>query len=279
MIDKEEYVIDPSGDKRYLLSTKVPVRNSANEVVGLVGISRDITERRKADLLRDGQAKILEMIALSEPLEEVLEHLMRLIESQLKGISGSVLLLEDEGTRLRHGAAPASRTPSQRLSTACASAPRPAHAARPPIGAKPSISLISDAIRSGRIIANLPPRMGFVHAGRRRYYRIVATSWARSRCIPKMCANGPRPRRTWSMSRHELPALRSNASLPKSAYISWPTMTPLRGFPIAPCSRTDFHRRYCMRNDTAGECRSYSSIWTTSNSSTTPWATMPATSF
>ena len=106
MIDKEEYVIDPSGDKRYLLSTKVPVRNSANEVVGLVGISRDITERRKADLLRDGQAKILEMIALSEPLEEVLEHLMRLIESQLKGISGSVLLLEDDGTRLRHGAAP-----------------------------------------------------------------------------------------------------------------------------------------------------------------------------
>ena len=106
MIDKEEYVIDPSGDKRYLLSTKVPVRNSANEVVGLVGISRDITERRKADLLRDGQAKILEMIALSEPLEEVLEHLMRLIESQLKGIFGSVLLLEDDGTRLRHGAAP-----------------------------------------------------------------------------------------------------------------------------------------------------------------------------
>jgi diguanylate cyclase (GGDEF)-like protein/PAS domain S-box-containing protein len=106
MIDKEEYVIDPSGDKKWILSTKVPVRNSANEIVGLVGISRDITERRKADLLRDGQAKILEMIALSEPLEDVLEHLMRLIESQLKGISGSVLLLEDDGTRLRHGAAP-----------------------------------------------------------------------------------------------------------------------------------------------------------------------------
>jgi diguanylate cyclase (GGDEF)-like protein/PAS domain S-box-containing protein len=106
MIDKEEYIIDPSGDRRYLLSTKVPVRNSANEVVGLVGISRDITERRKADLLRDGQAKILEMIALSEPLEEVLEHLMHLVESQLKGIFGSVLLLEDDGTRLRHGAAP-----------------------------------------------------------------------------------------------------------------------------------------------------------------------------
>jgi len=106
MIDKEEYVIDPSGDKKWILSTKVPLRNSANEILGLVGISRDITERRKADLLRDGQAKILEMIALSEPLKDVLEHLMRLIESQLKGIFGSVLLLEDDGTRLRHGAAP-----------------------------------------------------------------------------------------------------------------------------------------------------------------------------
>ena len=106
MIDKEEYVIDVLADKKWILTTKVPVRNDMNEVVGLVGISRDITERRLADLLRDGQAQILEMIAMSAPLEDVLEHLMRLVESQLKGIFGSVLLLEDDGTHLRHGAAP-----------------------------------------------------------------------------------------------------------------------------------------------------------------------------
>ena len=46
------------------------------------------------------------MIAMSAPLGDVLEHLVLLIESQFKGIFGSVLLLDETGTRLRHGAAP-----------------------------------------------------------------------------------------------------------------------------------------------------------------------------
>ena len=88
------------------MSTKVPVRNDRDEIFGLVGIARDITDRKLADALRDGQAQILEMIAMSAPLEEVLEHLVLLVESQLTGIFGSVLLLDETGDRLRHGAAP-----------------------------------------------------------------------------------------------------------------------------------------------------------------------------
>jgi diguanylate cyclase (GGDEF)-like protein/PAS domain S-box-containing protein len=106
LIDKEEYVVDATGDKTWLFTTKVPVRDETNEVIGLVGISRDITERRLSDLLRDGQAQILEMIATSVPLADVLERLMLLVESQLTGIFGSVLLLDDDGVHLRHGAAP-----------------------------------------------------------------------------------------------------------------------------------------------------------------------------
>ena len=106
MIDREEYVVNGSGTGKWLLSTKVPMRNEQNEVIGLVGIARDITERKKADALRDGQSHILEMIAMSVPLETVLDYLMRLVESQLPGIRGSVLLLEPDGLHLRHGAAP-----------------------------------------------------------------------------------------------------------------------------------------------------------------------------
>ena len=62
-----------------------------------LGIARDITERKRADALRDGQSQILQMIAMSAPLEDVLEHLMHLVESQLTGIYGSVLLLDDDG--------------------------------------------------------------------------------------------------------------------------------------------------------------------------------------
>ena len=106
MIDKEEFVFDAAGAQKWLSSTKVPLRNEHNEIFGLVGIARDITERKKADILRDGQAHILEMIAMNAPLEEVLDHLVRLVESQLTGIFCSVLLLAPDGVHLKHGAAP-----------------------------------------------------------------------------------------------------------------------------------------------------------------------------
>jgi diguanylate cyclase (GGDEF)-like protein/PAS domain S-box-containing protein len=106
MIDMEECVFGASGDKTWISTTKVPLRNDRDEIFGVAGVSRDITERRLADALRDGQAQILEMIATSAPLEDVLEHLVHLMESQLKGIIGSVLLLDEDGDRLRHAAAP-----------------------------------------------------------------------------------------------------------------------------------------------------------------------------
>ena len=106
MIDEEEFVVDASGDGKWLSSTKVPLRNAQNEIFGLVGIAHDITARKRADVLRNGQAHILEMIAMSAPLEDVLDRLMRLVESQLTGIFGSVLLLDKDGSHLRHGAAP-----------------------------------------------------------------------------------------------------------------------------------------------------------------------------
>ncbi|MEI9426469.1 EAL domain-containing protein [Mesorhizobium sp. Cs1299R1N3] len=106
MVDREEFIVDASGTGKWLSSTKVPLRNAGDEIFGLIGIARDITARKQADDLRDGQAHILEMIATSAPLPEVLERLMRLIESQLSGIVGSVLLLDEDGAHLHHGAAP-----------------------------------------------------------------------------------------------------------------------------------------------------------------------------
>jgi PAS domain S-box-containing protein len=81
MIDAEEAVINAFGLTKWLLTTKVPLRSDQNEIFGLVGIARDITRRKLADLLRDGQARILEMIATNAPLMEVLDRLVRLVES------------------------------------------------------------------------------------------------------------------------------------------------------------------------------------------------------
>jgi diguanylate cyclase (GGDEF)-like protein/PAS domain S-box-containing protein len=70
------------------------------------GILRDVTERKRADALRTGEARVLEMIATGAPLKDTLTELMRWIESQAPGMLCSVLLLDETGQHLYNGAAP-----------------------------------------------------------------------------------------------------------------------------------------------------------------------------
>jgi PAS domain S-box-containing protein len=53
-----------------------------------------------------GQNQILEKIAIGAPLLEILSDIVHLIESQTDGMLCSILLLDDDGVHLRHGAAP-----------------------------------------------------------------------------------------------------------------------------------------------------------------------------
>ncbi|MET1415309.1 EAL domain-containing protein [Roseibium sp. HPY-6] len=105
-IDYEELSILANGKRRWLSTSKFPVLNEKDEVVGLVGISRDITERKKADLLQQGQNKVLQDIATARSLNKVLETLVLTIESQMDGVMGSVMLVSDNGENLVAGVAP-----------------------------------------------------------------------------------------------------------------------------------------------------------------------------
>ncbi len=70
------------------------------------GIIKDITERKQAEILLNGQKHILEMIATGQPLRPILEAITRFIEQQSVSVLCSILLLDTEGKHLRHGAAP-----------------------------------------------------------------------------------------------------------------------------------------------------------------------------
>ncbi len=48
LLNREELVADRFGNQRWHSTTKVPIRNTEGKVTGLVGISRDITERKLA---------------------------------------------------------------------------------------------------------------------------------------------------------------------------------------------------------------------------------------
>jgi PAS domain S-box-containing protein len=59
VIDREEYVLSDAGEKHWLLTSKLPLRDQNGKIIGLVGIGRDITERKHAeDSLRSSEAKL-----------------------------------------------------------------------------------------------------------------------------------------------------------------------------------------------------------------------------
>src|SRR5476651_1893543 len=63
-------------------------------------------DHQKEEAFRAGQSRILEMIARSAPLGQILERLVLLIEEQSPGMLCSILLLSDDGNHIRHGAGP-----------------------------------------------------------------------------------------------------------------------------------------------------------------------------
>ncbi|MBW4652857.1 MAG: PAS domain S-box protein [Kaiparowitsia implicata GSE-PSE-MK54-09C] len=73
----------------------------------IVVTSRDITERKQTDSMLARQRLVLEMVARDRPLPETLNLLVQIAEEQSQpGVIGSLLLLDANGTHLRHGASP-----------------------------------------------------------------------------------------------------------------------------------------------------------------------------
>jgi PAS domain S-box-containing protein len=95
-----------AGATKWFDAVVTPITDADGAVVQLLVISRDITERRREDAFRAAQHQVLEMIATGTPLPTVLDSLVRLVESQCDGMFCTVLLLDDDGMTVRHGAAP-----------------------------------------------------------------------------------------------------------------------------------------------------------------------------
>jgi PAS domain S-box-containing protein len=99
-------IVLPDGRIKHLHSIAHPVMDEAGEITELVGTLMDVTESKRAEALRDGESRILEMIVRDAPLEEILENLVRVVEAQFAGLLCSILLLDEDGQHARHGAAP-----------------------------------------------------------------------------------------------------------------------------------------------------------------------------
>jgi signal transduction histidine kinase/PAS domain-containing protein len=104
--DFEHRLLLPDGSVKYVRVVGHPSTNYESGDFEFVGAVTDITESKLAEALRDGENRILEMIARDAPLQETLENLVRVVEAQFAGLLCSVLLLDEDGQHMRHGAAP-----------------------------------------------------------------------------------------------------------------------------------------------------------------------------
>jgi diguanylate cyclase (GGDEF)-like protein/PAS domain S-box-containing protein len=106
-VEKHEEAFRLADGRRLWLSiSKSALRDRAGRIIGLVSVSRDITERKQQEELRHGHARLLEMIARGQLLDVVLDAVVRLAEEQLDDVQGSVMLLDEEGRHLFGAAAP-----------------------------------------------------------------------------------------------------------------------------------------------------------------------------
>lgn len=93
-------------DERWLMMSRLPLRDMHGRTIGVVGMSRDITARKKAEQLMQAQARLLELVATGVTLDQVLGELILMIEGQANEIAGSVMMKSEDGKFLTLMSAP-----------------------------------------------------------------------------------------------------------------------------------------------------------------------------
>gem|GEM_PF-661004 len=89
------------------LSTKLPLRDRQGNVYGLLGVSTDISDRKRSEIRERSRNAILELLAGNAALDDILREIVSALEREFSGMRASILLLNRESNTLNLGVAPA----------------------------------------------------------------------------------------------------------------------------------------------------------------------------
>ncbi|MBN1218558.1 MAG: GAF domain-containing protein [Anaerolineae bacterium] len=120
LVGREEPVIDPAGNKRWVSTTKVPLRDSQGTITGLIGIGRDITNQKQlAQQIQESLERrtlqvqtiteVAQEIAMASTLDQRFQHVVDLVQEHFGYNYVNLYLLEENELVLWAGAGEAGR--------------------------------------------------------------------------------------------------------------------------------------------------------------------------
>lgn len=101
----ETKIVRKDGKIRDVYFKTIPA-SLQGRIIGIHGIAKDITDKKQSEAIRGIQTRILAMIALGEPLSDILHNILDAAEAQSHECVCSVMFYEEEHNRLRVGYAP-----------------------------------------------------------------------------------------------------------------------------------------------------------------------------
>ena len=94
------------GVYRWFHTRGFPLRDAEGHIVLWYSLATDIDDQRRAEALLAGEKRVLEMVAGSHSMSEILKALCKFVESTTSGCYCSVVSMDPSGTRFEYGAAP-----------------------------------------------------------------------------------------------------------------------------------------------------------------------------
>ena len=105
-VDSEARMRRYDGEYRWFLFRANPMRDADGGIIRWYGHNTDIEDRKRAESLLEGEKQLLAMVAQGRPLGEILDALCRIVERNAPGALCSILSIDPDGLRFRHGAGP-----------------------------------------------------------------------------------------------------------------------------------------------------------------------------
>jgi PAS domain S-box-containing protein len=104
LLQQEEPVVDAAGNPGWISTTKVPLRDADGKIFGLVGMGRDITERKRVEMKLERRAVQLRAAAevardatTARDLEELLNRAVNLVRDRFGFHHAGIFLVDEQG--------------------------------------------------------------------------------------------------------------------------------------------------------------------------------------